>query len=420
MIHYMRMRDIFFESHPKLPSTLVHFFKIEAPKEEKSEEKQKEANKKRDKKKKDNKEKESAPAPSIASEFGKDKWRPIYPEKSVSAKKSLLKNIFLNGWNPVPEQRKLQGELFYLSVATNEGKRFHLTASEKGFFANKSDDSKFDPQPLQESSKPRLLLVDALADAIPHFESRVSSFLSELKDPSNLDSDEAPVSYQWISPRVPHLPSPGMGENLLRQFFGFTENRGVLRDWNHELQSLREQKAETMEEAIKKNHFLNKVSVDFSKAVVQGARMVVDGEIVSVNSEEDPSEHIFIFNNIFFTRAVDSKDQMKEFGGDRAARKMYSNEVACHTLFHAQEIKGLSTLALAVVDYKGTRVVAQSMLPGILQNEGTNEVLYGSLDFGKEIKSSDECVEEFKQFDKLGVEPCNMKDDNGNIGITFF
>ena len=47
------------------------------------------------------------------------------------------------------------------------------------------------------------------------------------------------------------------------------------------------------------------------------------------------------------------------------------------------DIDGLYTLGTVVVDYKGYRVTAQSIIPGILDKDQEQSVVYGSTDFGK-------------------------------------
>lgn len=49
---------------------------------------------------------------------------------------SCLKQLTFSGWNPPNGKRKMKGDLLYLHVITNEDKRFHITASIKGFFVN--------------------------------------------------------------------------------------------------------------------------------------------------------------------------------------------------------------------------------------------------------------------------------------------
>ena len=51
------------------------------------------------------------------------------------------------------------------------------------------------------------------------------------------------------------------------------------------------------------------------------------------------------------------------------------------------DVRGLHTLATAVMDYMGQRVVAQSIIPGILQGEHNSKLVYGSVDGGVTIAS---------------------------------
>lgn len=49
---------------------------------------------------------------------------------------TCLKQLTFSGWNPPQGKRKMKGDLMYLHVITNEDKRYHVTASVKGFFVN--------------------------------------------------------------------------------------------------------------------------------------------------------------------------------------------------------------------------------------------------------------------------------------------
>jgi protein TIF31 len=49
---------------------------------------------------------------------------------------SCLKQLTFSGWNPPIGKRKMKGDLMYLNVITNEDKRYHITASTKGFYVN--------------------------------------------------------------------------------------------------------------------------------------------------------------------------------------------------------------------------------------------------------------------------------------------
>ena len=50
-------------------------------------------------------------------------------------------------------------------------------------------------------------------------------------------------------------------------------------------------------------------------------------------------------------------------------------------------MKDLYTLGTVMVDYRGYRVVCQTIIPGLLQKEHEAAVVYGSIDAGKNISS---------------------------------
>lgn len=49
------------------------------------------------------------------------------------------------------------------------------------------------------------------------------------------------------------------------------------------------------------------------------------------------------------------------------------------------DVEGLYTLGTAVVDYRGVRVIAQTIVPGILEKNQEQSVVYGSNDYGKNV-----------------------------------
>ena len=55
-------------------------------------------------------------------------------------------------------------------------------------------------------------------------------------------------------------------------------------------------------------------------------------------------------------------------------------------LFSVQEIH---VLLAVIIDYRGHRVFAQSLIPGLLQREDDTAIMYGSLDCGKNFTDND-------------------------------
>ncbi|CAG9538278.1 unnamed protein product [Cercopithifilaria johnstoni] len=117
---------------------------------------------------------------------------------------------------------------------------------------------------------------------------------------------------------------------------------------------------------------------------------VVDGNVVAINPADEPRTHMYIWNNIFFSLGFDVKDHYKELGGDAAAHVATSNDLQGVRAYAQLDNPKLFTLGMVIVDYKGFRVTAQSIIPGILEREQEQSVVYGSVDFGKTVVSSEE------------------------------
>ena len=62
-------------------------------------------------------------------------------------------------------------------------------------------------------------------------------------------------------------------------------------------------------------------------------------------------------------------------------------------MYSAVDLHGLYTLGTVVMDYRGYRVTAQSIIPGILEREQEQSVVYGSIDFGKTVISHPKYLE---------------------------
>ena len=83
----------------------------------------------------------------------------------------------------------------------------------------------------------------------------------------------------------------------------------------------------------------------------------------------------------------DVRDHYKDFGGDVAAYVAPTNDLNGVRTYNAVDVEGLYTLGTVVVDYRGYRVTAQSIIPGILERDQEQSVIYGSIDFGKTVVS---------------------------------
>ena len=422
------MRNLLFENKLNVPETLLPYYRLSNNKENNNN------NNNNNKKKKKNKNKQqnnnnSNNTQQVSVLENNFSFKDIYPENWQKRKTQLVKSIQFSGWNPAMEYRKLaglfhskikdhfffsfffyKGDLFYFVVTTNEGRRIHFTACDQGFFANKSDDVKFNPEPYLEDRKIFHLLIDCFCDSLVNFQQKFSKYLLELNDTFENDSIR---TNQWIAPLQAPTYSVAQGDTYIESFH-ITETPGVMREWNVEFQSCKELPETTNEETIRKYAIWYKSSTEFINASIDAAKLLVDGDISPVNGEDPVPEQIYIYNNIFLTRALDNKEQMLELGGERSVRKLFTNEILSQSMFNSLNVPNLYTLAMTIIDYRGQRIIAQSLLPGIFLSETTSDVKYGSVDFGNELKYNEDFVEPLKELVKFGLTPHEFTDKSGN------
>jgi protein TIF31 len=178
-----------------------------------------------------------------------------------------------------------------------------------------------------------------------------------------------------------HKYSSERAEEDLSNTHGLDILTGMTRDWNEEFQSAREIPCETLGERIERARIVHKTLMDFGDAALAGAEAIFKGQIAPMNPNEQSRAHVYLHNNIFFSRAIDSGvDTFKIGQGDSCARKAASRDASCVGTFHRLDISGLNTLATVLIDYLGTRLTCQSIVPGILQGEKTHEILYGAVE----------------------------------------
>lgn len=132
-------------------------------------------------------------------------------------------------------------------------------------------------------------------------------------------------------------------------------------------------------------------------AATRGAMAVIDGNVLAINPGEDPKMQMFIWNHIFFSLGFDVRDHYKDLGGDVAAFVAPRNDLHGVRVYSAVDVEGLYTLGTVVIDYRGYRVTAQSIIPGILEREQEQSVVYGSIDFGKTVLSHPKYLELLQQ-----------------------
>jgi len=297
-----------------------------------------------------------------------------------------LKVLTPSGWNPPPGHRKLHGDLLYLQVVTVEDKHYHITASTRGFYVNNCTEEEFNPKP-QNPSYLSHSLIELLNQVSTTFKRNFGQL--QKRRTGRHPYERVPTPYQvysWVGPQLEHNIDAIRAEDAFSSKLGYEEHiPGQTRDWNEELQTTRELPRKNLPERLLRERAIFKVHSDFVSAATRGAMAVIDGNVMAINPGEEAKMQMFIWNNIFFSLGFDVKDHYKDLGGDAAAYVAPRNDLQGVKVYNAVDMEGLFTLGTVVLDYRGYRVTAQSIIPGILEREQEQSVVYGSIDFGKTI-----------------------------------
>uniref|UniRef100_A0A672JJK8 Clustered mitochondria protein homolog n=1 Tax=Salarias fasciatus TaxID=181472 RepID=A0A672JJK8_SALFA len=307
---------------------------------------------------------------------------PLQPQNKDWKPMQCLKVLTMSGWNPPPGNRKMHGDLMYLYIVTVEERHVSVTASTRGFYLNQSTTYTFNPKPANPSF---------LSHSLVELLSQISPL--PLRHPFERIATPFQV-YSWTAPQVDHAMDCVRAEDAYTSRLGYEEHiPGQTRDWNEELQTTRELPRKNLPERLLRERAIFKVHSDFAAAATRGAMAVIDGNVMAINPGEETRMQMFIWNNIFFSLGFDVRDHYRELGGDAAAHAAPTNDLNGVRAYGAVDVEGLYTLGTVVVDYRGYRVTAQSIIPGILEREQEQSVIYGSIDFGKTVVSHSKYLE---------------------------
>jgi len=324
-----------------------------------------------------------------------------------------VRNVTFSAWNPPPGNRRLRGDLFYLEISTLEGNTLYITSSVDGFFVNSSTVNKFDPKPNESPYKCHSLL-DLLKKASLQFAQRFSSMVNRKANQHPFESIEVsrPVKH-WLAPVTDHTYDWNRAEDALLNTHGM-DNTSMTRDWNEEYQSVKELPRSNLQERLVRDRTHYRIFSDFVDAATKGAVAIAHGNILSINPMDPKRSHVFIYNNIFFSFAIDGRDQYKDVGGDKIAYQLANHDLRGVAAYAGLDIPEIHTLATTIIDYRGHRLIAQSIIPGIFHGDKASTHVYGSMDQGEKIVAKPEFHEVMKEAGrKLHIGEHKVRDQAG-------
>lgn len=114
--------------------------------------------------------------------------------------------------------------------------------------------------------------------------------------------------------------------------------------------------------------------------------------------------------------APDVSSETQSIDSEQATYASANNDLKGTKAYQEADVPGLYNLAMAIIDYRGHRVVAQSVLPGILQGDKSDSLLYGSVDNGKKICWNEDFHSKVLEAAKhLHLKEHTVRDGSGNV-----
>ncbi|XP_076025104.1 clustered mitochondria protein homolog [Genypterus blacodes] len=326
----------------------------------------------------------------------------MQPVRDTCKPLQCLRILTMSSWNPPPGNRKMHGDLMYLNVLTMEDKELNITSSTRGFYLNQSTAFNFNPKP----AVPRILchsLVELLGQVSPAFRRNFSALQRKRVQRHPYERIATPFQvFTWIAPHGDHTLDCVRAEETHTSRMGQDEHTaGQSREWNEELQGCRELQRGNLQERLHRERSVFKTNSDFVAAATRGAVAVVDGNVMALNPAEPPQMQMFIWNNIFFSLGFDISDHYRPLGGNTAAHAAAVCDLRGTQAYASIDTDGLHTLGTAVVDYRGIRVTAQTIVPGILEKNQEQSVVYGSNDNGETVHTHTRFLELLDKTSKL-------------------
>ncbi|KAG9299129.1 hypothetical protein G9A89_020442 [Geosiphon pyriformis] len=327
----------------------------------------------------------SSRTPFTGYEFGSPSLAKFIPENFQRTPVKCVESLFLSGWNPVPFERRSRGDLLYLSVTTLEGDTQHITAATNGFFVNRSTMSDFDPSPQVDPEKfhahSLITLIQRVSPAFMKNFKALQEFVGRFHIFETIPVNNCIPAYPWVVKPSKHLHELSRADEIYLNYG--TDAIDSFRDWNDEFQTQREYPRIELKDRVLRERLLNKIQADFTEGAVKGAIAVVNGNAVPFNPRDPEEEHMYVYNNIFFSKAFDTRGNFVNLGGNDAAHVATGKDLEGIRKMNSIDIEGLYTLGCVIIDYKGTRIVAQTIVPGIFRRQD-DSIIYGFFDNGRD------------------------------------
>ena len=142
------------------------------------------------------------------------------------------------------------------------------------------------------------------------------------------------------------------------------------RDWNEEYQQVSSFPSDNFFNRLQRDRSIFKVYNDFCDAAKKGGEAIVEQKLIPLNPNEPIKQHVYVFNHIFFSYALNTSLSRGDLSKAENSPSFSQANIDINGLqtLQALNVQGLFHLATCIINYKGNRLICQSIIPGILNN----------------------------------------------------
>lgn len=282
----------------------------------------------------------------------------------------VCRGLNFSQYNPVPSLYKSRGHTVYLQVVTWEAETLHVTGSSNGFFLNKSNSNKFDP-----NAKDELSFV-TLYDLINHYSKKFSQHVQEF---NNKLSSVPMVSY--IKPNAGVLNKPWLIKPSVLNNYGdyFRMQHSDLLpfenkiSFNTDFQTIKDLDANDLQTRVTMERSLVRIVDVFTKSAIKGAMKIFNGEMdpyMPTDAGTGLLSQTFFEDEIFYSFVKDINDTHSEKGGDEYMYSMANSDLRATKSLHKINPVLMRYRLMCIVDYCGKRVLCEAPVAGLMTCPG--------------------------------------------------
>jgi hypothetical protein len=342
----------------------------------------------------------------------------IYEDHSKPQKYKCVSQINRSLFNQTVPESKRNGDILYLEVVTLEGKLINISCHERGFFINNSANGVFNSSPAQIPCF-SYTLVGTLSQISGMFKENFSKLVSQILDvetmvflPSSNDG------FEWLA----SSENPFFYNYRYKKFNYEMDNMKHMRlnkEWNEEFQAIMDLNFQDPLQNLNREKILNDFYLMFKETAIEGTKMIREKKIAPFNFFDSPRANsgYYMYGSIFFTVLEDNYLDFRTFTkDDQKQTYLGSNLDLRHCNFlnsirYMYDIKDFYFSLNCIVQYKGLRVHAQVITPGVIFNS-EHLVEYGEGEEGV-IKYNEKFHEDYKSFcNKLNLREISVTDKN--------